>query len=132
MLRDKVEEHGADVWLVNTGYHSGGYGVGKRIKLTHTRAIIDAIHSGELSAQIKEGQNSTLPLFGLAVPKTCPGVPDTMLDPRNGWPSQEEYMAKLTELAKLFRENYELYERDVRTYIDANIAETISAAAPQL
>ena len=131
MLRDKVEAHGADVWLVNTGYHSGGYGVGKRIKLTHTRAIIDAIHSGELASQLAGGCG-TLPLFRLAIPRTCPGVPDARLDPRTGWASADEYTAKLTELARLFRDNYALYERDVRTYIDAGVADTIAAAGPQL
>src|SRR5205823_14542593 len=81
MLAAKLKNHGAQTWLVNTGWSGGAYGVGSRIKLKYTRAIIDAIHAGAL------GNVATVedPTFGLAVPTECPGVPSEILQPRNTW-----------------------------------------------
>ena len=75
MLAEKVKRHGTNVWLINSGYSGGGFGVGVRIKLRHTRAIIDAIHSGEL----ERATMVTSPIFNLAIPSTCSGVPDDIL-----------------------------------------------------
>ena len=77
-----IERHGARAWLINTGWTGGPHGVGSRIKLAHTRAIIDAIHDGSLQvAPTRED-----PIFGLHVPTFCPGMPATMAIPRNTWP----------------------------------------------
>lgn len=105
MLKEKIQEHGSDVWLINTGWVRGGYGKGERISLKHTRAIIDAIHSGHLS----KGQYDTLPVFNLAVPKSCPGVPEDILMPSKGWSNQDEYMRSLRSLAEKFNKNFDSY-----------------------
>ena len=77
LLADKMQQHQADAWLVNTGWTGGAYGIGSRIKLAYTRAIIDAIHSGQLA----KAPTTTEPVFGLAIPTSCPGVPSEILNP---------------------------------------------------
>ena len=79
LLAEKMRKHKARVWLVNTGWDGGGYGVGKRISLKNTRAIIDAIHSGAL----KNPQTERDPVFGFDVVTEVPGVPSEILTPRN-------------------------------------------------
>merc|ERR1719384_2944585 len=81
LLKEKVEEHDSDVWLVNTGWIKGGYGSGERISIKWTRAIIDAIHNGELA----NAETTTLPFFNLSVPTTCTGVPADVLVPSKSW-----------------------------------------------
>ena len=76
MLADKMQHHAADAWLINTGWNGGAYGVGKRISLKYSRAIIDAIHSGALA----KVEYETYDKFGLQIPKTCPGVPSDILN----------------------------------------------------
>jgi phosphoenolpyruvate carboxykinase (ATP) len=90
---------------VNTGWSGGAYGVGSRMKLAYTRAIIDAIHSGELA------QAATIedPYFGLAVPATCPGVPASILQPANVWSDRAAYDNTGRKLARLFVENFSKY-----------------------
>ena len=106
LLADKLQKHGAHCWLVNTGWTGGAYGVGSRMKLGYTRAIIDAIHSGAL-----EGVATTEdPLFGLAVPASCPGVPSDILTPRNTWKNQAAYDEAARKLAFLFKNNFAKYE----------------------
>ena len=102
LLAAKMEEHGATAWLVNTGWTGGPYGVGSRIKLRYTRSIIDAIHDGALD----KVETVTDPLFGLAVPTSCPNVPDELLIPRNTWADGAAYDAQAEKLAKLFSENF--------------------------
>jgi len=106
LLAEHIRKHDADVWLVNTGWSGGAYGVGKRMKLSYTRAIIDAIHSGELAQQATQ----TDPVFGLAIPQSCPGVPDEILVPRNTWDDKQAYDATCHKLAQLFAENFAHYE----------------------
>jgi len=106
LLKEKVEEHNANVWLINTGWVKGPYGKGERISLKHTRAIIDAIHSGEL----EQAQCSTLPIFNLKVPTQCRGVPEDILLPHKAWDDQNAYMKSLKELALKFQKNFKLYE----------------------
>ncbi len=106
ILADKLRRHGAQTWLVNTGWTGGGYGVGKRMSLTHTRAIIDAIHNGSLS-DVPTAIDAT---FGIAVPKECPGVPAEALLPRNTWQSGADYDDTARKLAHLFRDNFRKYE----------------------
>ncbi|MCH2583933.1 MAG: phosphoenolpyruvate carboxykinase (ATP) [Planctomycetes bacterium] len=105
MLAAKIREFGSSVWLVNTGWTGGGYGVGSRISLPYTRAIIDAIHSGELDkAACQEDET-----FGFQVPVECPGVPAEILVPQNTWEDKEAYAAGAVKLAELFRENFKIY-----------------------
>jgi phosphoenolpyruvate carboxykinase (ATP) len=106
LLADKINEHDTNVWLVNTGWIGGGYGVGSRIKLSYTRAIIDAIHSGELenAPTIRED------VFGLELPTICKNVPDEILIPENLWEDKTAYKTQLNHLAKLFNKNFEDFE----------------------
>jgi phosphoenolpyruvate carboxykinase (ATP) len=105
LLAEKIRTHQARVWMVNTGWTGGGYGVGERIELAYTRAIIDAIHDGTL-AQAKTTEH---PLFGFAVPTECPGVPSELLQPRDAWQNKPAYDAAAQKLAQLFRENFNKY-----------------------
>jgi phosphoenolpyruvate carboxykinase (ATP) len=105
MLAEKLERHGTQAWLVNTGWTGGGYGVGERMNLPHTRAIIDAIHSGELHrAETVNDQ-----IFGLEVPASCPGVPNEILQPAQTWSDAAEYEKTAKKLAGMFDENYGKY-----------------------
>lgn len=105
LLAKKMTEHQASAWLINTGWSGGGYGVGSRIKLAHTRAIIDAIHHGELLT----APTTSEPTFGLHVPTQCSGVPDQILRPRETWQSAAEYDAAAQHLAELFQQNFSKY-----------------------
>lgn len=120
LLKEKVQQHNANVWLLNTGWVKGGYGVGDRISLKHTRAIIDAIHSGELA----KANFSTLPIFNLSVPDKVTGVPDDLLMPNKCWEDQAAYTNQLTELAKKFLANFENYSD--------KCGESLRAGGPQL
>ncbi len=106
LLAEKLRKHGAQTWLVNTGWSGGAYGVGSRIKLKYTRAIIDAIHSGAL-ANVSTVED---PVFGFQVPTSCPEVPAEMLQPRNTWADKAAYDDKAKKVAGLFRENFKKYE----------------------
>ena len=105
MLAEKMRQHGAHAWLINTGLTGGAYGVGQRMSLKHTRAIIDAIHDGSLAA----APTVTDPVFGVEVPTACPNVPSEILLPRNTWPNPEAYDETARKLADLFSENFEKY-----------------------
>ncbi len=105
LLAQKLTKHNAQCWLVNTGWSGGGYGVGARMKLKYTRAIIDAIHSGEL----KNAPTSEDPIFGLAVPTECSNVPPEMLQPRNTWSDKAAYDTAARKLASLFTENFKKF-----------------------
>jgi phosphoenolpyruvate carboxykinase (ATP) len=105
LLAAKMEKHKANAWLVNTGWSGGAHGVGSRMKLKLTRAIINAIHSGEL-ARAETAQDS---IFGFAVPTACPEVPSEILIPRNTWADKSSYDATAAKLAGLFKANFEKY-----------------------
>jgi phosphoenolpyruvate carboxykinase (ATP) len=105
MLAQKIEEHGTDVWFVNTGWSGGAYGVGARINLPHTRAIIDAIHNGEL----KSAPTELDPVFGLQMITKVSHVPSEILKPRDTWADKEAYDATARRLAGLFRDNFVKY-----------------------
>lgn len=106
LLAQKMEENGAHAWLVNTGWVGGGYGVGERIKLRYTRAIIDAIHNGEfLHAAVV-----TDPIFGFDIPTSCSDVPKELLIPKNAWPSVDNYNKQAQHLANLFNKNFEKFK----------------------
>ncbi|KAJ3412715.1 Protein kinase C-like 1 [Chytridiales sp. JEL 0842] len=107
MLAERLEKYKANVWLVNTGWTGGKYGVGERIDLKYSRAIIDAIHSGALLESLSTHPVRKLPIFKLQIPSTgVPGVPDSILDPSQAWASQDAYMAELKKLAMLFQKNF--------------------------
>ncbi len=105
LLRDKLNKHDAKVWLINTGWTGGPYGVGQRMSLPYTRAIVDAVLNNRLiDAEVWED-----PIFGLQVPKHVPNVPDDVLNPRNTWSDPAAYDAKAMELAQRFQANFEKY-----------------------
>lgn len=106
LLASKMETHGAQAWLLNTGWSGGPYGIGKRIRLADTRAMIDAIHSGEL-ARAPTRQD---PIFGLHALVSCPGVDGKLLDARSTWPDPLAYDRQANELADLFRRHFARYE----------------------
>jgi phosphoenolpyruvate carboxykinase (ATP) len=106
LLAEKIRQHGSKVWLVNTGWSGGPYGVGKRFSLKYTRAIIDAIHDGSLAQQ----ETYQDPVFGVSVPKACKGVPSECLEPKTTWPNAAEYDAAANKLAALFHKNFKKFE----------------------
>lgn len=105
LLKDKMEKHGVNVWMLNTGWIEGRYGVGHRISLKYTRAIVDAIHNGSLL----DVEYDILPTFNLLIPKTCEGVDSKVLNPSNTWSNRDEYFKKLEHLKNLFDENWAKY-----------------------
>jgi phosphoenolpyruvate carboxykinase (ATP) len=116
LLSQKIQKHGASVWLVNTGWTGGPHGTGHRMELAHTRSMVRAALAGKLD----DVEFETEPVFGLSVPRSCPDVPEETLNPRNTWESGEAYDIKALELAKLFRENFVDYEeRTDQAVIDA-------------
>ncbi|MCG8331464.1 MAG: phosphoenolpyruvate carboxykinase (ATP) [Chitinophagales bacterium] len=115
LLGEKIRKHNAKAWLVNTGWTGGGYGVGSRIKLKYTRAIIDAIHSGAL----ENAEMTTEPNFGLQVPTSCPGVPSELLMPRNTWEDKAGYDKAMANLVELFKNNFNQFEELVHPDIVA-------------
>jgi phosphoenolpyruvate carboxykinase (ATP) len=115
LLAAKMRQHHARVWLVNTGWGGGAHGVGKRISLKNTRAIIDAIHGGALAS----GKTERDPIFGFDVATACPGVPSEILVPRNAWADKAAYDATAAKLAGLFRNNFKSYEAGVSAEVRA-------------
>jgi phosphoenolpyruvate carboxykinase (ATP) len=113
MLGDRIDDHDTIVYLVNTGWTGGPYGEGERMRLAHTRAMVTAALDGDL----KNVECETHPVFGFAVPTTCPGVPAEVLNPRTTWSDPTAYDAKAADLAHLFRENFTHF--DVPTKIAA-------------
>ncbi len=113
LLSERIEQHGSDVWLVNTGWTGGPFGTGARMKLGYTRAIIDAIHDGSLA----EAETVVDPVFGFAVPTSCAGVPAELLQPRNTWADGEAYDRTAKKLAGLFVENFRQYEEGTRAAV---------------
>jgi phosphoenolpyruvate carboxykinase (ATP) len=105
MLGKLIDQHGSDVWLVNTGWSGGAYGVGSRMKLPYTRAMIRAVLSGEL----RGAKTDVDPIFGLAMPTRCKDVPDEVLNPRNTWSDKAAYDAQAHKLADMFRKNFEKF-----------------------
>ena len=109
MLGERVARHAVRVWLVNTGWTGGPYGTGRRIKIAHTRAMIRAALSGALDSVAYRRD----PVFNLDVPSACPDVPGDVLTPRSTWPSPAGYDAEAAKLAKMFAENFKLFEAGV-------------------
>jgi phosphoenolpyruvate carboxykinase (ATP) len=118
LLADRIRRFGSHVWLVNTGWTGGPYGVGKRMSLKHTRRIIDAIHDGSLASQPTKKD----PLFGFEVPTQCQGLPAEILWPRDSWADGDAYDRSARRLADLFHKNFQNYE--------AGASEAIRGAGP--
>ncbi|QDU38642.1 Phosphoenolpyruvate carboxykinase [ATP] [Maioricimonas rarisocia] len=110
LLSQKIRKHNASVWLVNTGWSGGAYGVGERVKLSYTRAMVDAIYSGVLN----DAPTETDPVFGLHVVTSVPGVPGEILIPRNTWDNREDYDRTAKKLATLFAENFAGYSEGAK------------------
>ncbi len=104
MLKERILRHDARVWLVNTGWTGGPFGVGKRISIAHTRALLDAALTGKLDGV----EYWPDPVFGLSIPRSCDGVPSAILDPASTWPTPAEYARKAANLAARFIENFHL------------------------
>jgi phosphoenolpyruvate carboxykinase (ATP) len=113
LLAEKIKKHHATAWLVNTGWTGGAYGVGSRIKLKYTRAIIDAIHQGDYD----HVETVTDAEFGFEVPLSCPGVPSEILVPRNTWTDKQKYDETKAKLVKLFQDNFKDFEAGVNAEI---------------
>jgi len=106
LLGEKMDQHKVNLWLVNTGWTGGKYGVGKRMSLPHTRALISAAMNGYL-----DGVDYNIhSVFGLEVPTHCPGVPSEVLDPRATWKNKEGYDKSAQNLAKQFIDNFKQFE----------------------
>jgi phosphoenolpyruvate carboxykinase (ATP) len=101
LLREKISRHKVNCWLVNTGWTGGPYGTGKRMSLPYTRAIVKAVLEGVL-ASVPTKRDA---IFQLLVPRSCPGVPNEILDVRSTWPDPNAYDVKARELAARFAEN---------------------------
>ena len=119
LLSKKMEEHGSNAWLINTGWSGGAYGVGKRMKIKYTRAMLNAAMDGELD----NVEYTTDPRFGFEVPVECPNVPSEVLQPRNTWEDVASFDSTADNLAEMFNENFARYE--------AGVSPEVNAAAPQ-
>lgn len=118
MLGEKLRKHQVKVWMINTGWTGGAYGTGNRIKLSFTRAMISAALEGNLDNANFENH----PVFGMAIPTACPGVPSAILNPRNTWADKAAYDAAARNLAQQFIKNFDKYA--------AGVEEEVLEAAP--
>ena len=119
LLGKQMARHNAACWLVNTGWSGGPYGVGKRMKISYTRAMIRAILNGSLA----QTETTPDPIFGVNVPVSCPDVPNEVLQPRNTWEDKDAYDRQAKDLARRFNENFKKYE--------AGVSEAVRAVAPK-
>ena len=120
MLADRLESHDVPVWLVNTGWTGGAYGIGHRMQIDHTRVMVRAALNGELA----DVPFTTDPIFGVEVPTQVPGIPDEILQPRGTWEDGSAYDAKAAELAAMFAENFTAYADGV--------SEEVRSAGPRV
>jgi phosphoenolpyruvate carboxykinase (ATP) len=115
LLGEKLRRHQSACWLVNTGWAGGPFGVGSRMKLPYTRAMLNAALSGELNGVAFENH----PVFKVAVPKECPGVPKQFLDARGMWPDKEAYDRAARDLSGRFNRNFEKFSGVTRDIAEA-------------
>jgi phosphoenolpyruvate carboxykinase (ATP) len=120
MLGNKMQEHKVNVWMINTGWTGGPYGIGSRMKLKYTRAMITAA----LENKFNNVEFENHPVFGVAIPKECPNVPAEILNPRNTWTDKNAYDVKAKYLGGLFIKNFEKYA--------GGVSEEVLAAAPKI
>jgi phosphoenolpyruvate carboxykinase (ATP) len=122
LLGEKMAKHGAKCWLVNTGWSGGGFGVGERMAIRHTRAMVNAALDGRLARASFHPD----PNFGVLVPDSCPDVPGDVLNPRETWTDRAAYDAQARELTQRFEKNFKQFE----SHVDAKVnAAAIRAAA---
>ena len=119
LLGKQMERHQSTCWLVNTGWSGGPYGVGQRMKISYTRAMIRAILNGSLA----QTETTPDPIFGVGIPDSCPDVPSEVLQPRNTWPDKDAYDRQARDLARRFNENFKKYE--------AGVSEAVRGVAPK-
>ncbi len=119
LLGRRIAEHKVDVWLINTGWSGGAYGVGERMKLPFTRAMVRAALNRELNGVAARED----PIFGVQVPESCPGVPPEVLQPRSTWKDPAAYDAQAKKLAGMFVKNFEPFAHYV--------SEEVRAAGPR-
>lgn len=115
LLGQKIDEHDVNVWLVNTGWSGGPYGVGSRMKIAYTRAMVNAALNGDLNDVPTEAH----PIFGLQMPTACPNVPPEVLNPRNTWADKNAYDEQARRLADMFIQNFEKYADQVTEEVRA-------------
>jgi phosphoenolpyruvate carboxykinase (ATP) len=120
LLAEKMQKHQARVWLVNTGWSGGGYGVGQRMKLSITRQIVDAIHRGVMG----DAPTQVDPVFGFNTVTKCGDIPVDVLDPRRSWSDKQQYEAAAKKLAGMFAMNFETYA--------AEAGESVRAGGPRV
>ncbi|MFC1922865.1 phosphoenolpyruvate carboxykinase (ATP) [Chloroflexota bacterium] len=108
LLRRRITRYNVNCWLLNTGWVGGPYGIGKRISIKYTRAMLTAALSGALS----DAEYQIDPIFGFEVPLQCPEVPDDVLKPASAWPSESDYAARYRDLASRFIDNFRKFEDD--------------------
>jgi phosphoenolpyruvate carboxykinase (ATP) len=118
MLGRLIDEHGSKVWLVNTGWSGGAYGVGSRMKIAYTRAMVRAALAGQLDS-VKTAED---PIFGLHVPREVPEIPASVLNPRETWKDKAAYDAQARKLSEMFRKNFEKF---------GSVSDAIRGAGPQ-
>jgi len=119
MLGERLHTHRSRVWFVNTGWSGGRYGVGNRVKLSYTRAMVGAALAGELD----QVETTVDPIFGLSVPSEVPHVPSEVLNPRDTWADGADYDAAAEKLAAMFRKNFGRFE--------AQVPDEVKAAGPK-
>lgn len=120
MLAERMAKHNVDCWLINTGWTGGKYGTGKRCPLKYTRAIVDAVHSGELA----KANFETFETFNLSIPTAIEGVPRELLNPSLAWPDKAAFEKEVKKLGGMFVKAFALYEKDVE--------EKVRLAGPQI
>ena len=119
LLSSKMEQHGAKAWLINTGWSGGPYGVGNRMKLKYTRAMLNAALDGDLD----NVQYVTDERFGFSIPTECPDVPKELLQPIQTWSDTQSYNEAADSLADMFVDNFKRYE--------AGVSEAVNASSPK-
>src|SRR6185436_15234935 len=120
MLGERIARHRSQVWLVNTGWTRGAYGVGSRIQIKYTRAMVNAAVKGQLASVEFEHD----PVFNVDVPRSCPGVPSDLLRPRTTWGSRADYDTQSARLAAMFNANFKRFE--------AGVTAAVMAAGPRV
>jgi len=119
LFREKILKYRPACWLVNTGWTGGPFGVGHRMEIGYSRALLHAAMSGKLEM----AESFQEPFFGLTVPAACPGVPEKILNPRETWADKQAYDDKARELARRFRDNFDKYA--------PHVGEEVRGAAPK-
>ena len=120
ILKRKILRYDVNCWLLNTGWVGGPYGIGKRISIKYTRAMLNAALNGDL----QEVAYTTDPIFGFQVPQGCPDVPESVLDPATSWASRDAYVKRYRSLASQFIDNFKKYETAV--------SDAVKAAGPRI